>query len=165
MGGGGGGGGVEHVFDVAFLMPVQMSGNTWMGEGGCGAKHLCNSVVKEPSLAGSVGGGEEGVGAGPACDIRRWRLPAEDSTFPHVNVLLAVLCYWKQLQTERRRRKRLLRLVPGAGAATPDPGPARANAPVLSHAMCNHGSRGNSCNSAALLTSMVPPVVDTDSPT
>lgn len=24
---------MEHVFDVAFLMPVQMSRNTWMGEG------------------------------------------------------------------------------------------------------------------------------------
>lgn len=35
---GGGGGGVEHVFDVAFLMPVQMSGNTWMGGGGVGLR-------------------------------------------------------------------------------------------------------------------------------
>lgn len=69
----------------------------------CGAKHLCNSVVKEPSLAGGVGGGEEGVGAGPACDIRRWRLPAEDSSFPHVNALLAVLLETAP-DSERRRR-------------------------------------------------------------
>lgn len=83
--------------------------------------------------------------AGPACDIRRWRLPAEDSTFPHVNALLAVLCCWKQLRIK----------ASPLGPHPPDPGPTPANAPVLSHAMCNHGSRGNSCNTAALSTSMV----------
>lgn len=96
---------MEHVSDVAFLMPVQMSGSTWMGEGETerstsatgGSSSRC--VVKQPAHAGGR------VGEGPACvcvcvgDAPRWCLPAEASTFPHVNVLLAASCYWKQLQT------------------------------------------------------------------
>lgn len=47
-GSGNGGGGVEHVSDVAFLMPVQMSRSTWIGEGGGGEKHLCNRRQLQP---------------------------------------------------------------------------------------------------------------------
>lgn len=90
---------MEHVFDVAFLMPVQMSRNTWMGEGEVERSTSAtggSSVVKELAHTGAARGGA-GPGAGPACDTGRWRLPAEVSTFPHVNVLLALSCYCKQL--------------------------------------------------------------------
>lgn len=59
-GGGGGGGGVEHVFDVAFLMPVQMSRNTWMGEGEVERSTSAtggSSVVKELAHTGAARGG------------------------------------------------------------------------------------------------------------
>lgn len=65
-GGGGGGGGVEHVFDVAFLMPVQMSRSTWMGEGeverstSVTGGSSSRSVVKE--LAHTGGGRGRGRG-------------------------------------------------------------------------------------------------------
>lgn len=69
-GGGGGGGGVEHVFDVAFLMPVQMSRNTWRGEGdverstSATGGSSSRSVVKELAHTGAARGGGGGAGGG-----------------------------------------------------------------------------------------------------
>lgn len=76
---GGGQDGVEHVFEVALLMPIHMSQSTWMGEGGAAWW-----------LEGGEGGGPRGKQAPPQQEATTALDPCDSSIVITNNFTLMV---------------------------------------------------------------------------